>query len=112
MKEDAQLRRLWSLELTLGDTREKILVRDEFRVGVQMLLFVADEIEVKEDLRLVCDSLSSGSSKLSSNAVCTGFPTGGLEDAWLTVFPATTVSPVSSAGISTDVLIVSRESKV
>jgi hypothetical protein len=48
-----QLLRFWGsgLELVVVDIGDEILAREEtVRAGVQMLLFLVDEIETKEDL--------------------------------------------------------------
>ena len=63
-----QLLLCWSpsLELALGDTKDEILVRGEkLRACVQVLLCAADEIETKEDLWLVSDSVLYAGGKSS-----------------------------------------------
>ena len=56
-----------------------------------MLLFAADEIEAKEDLWLVYNSVSHAGGKLSCDALCCGLPISGLVDTWPIVFPSTKV---------------------
>lgn len=100
--------------LTAGDVKEGLLVplKGVFAEGVQVLLLltpgvILDEsggetllcgevivggvglLEVKEDLRLICDSVSYAGGKVSCDVVHCGLPSGGLVDTWLIVFPVT-----------------------
>lgn len=102
--------------LTARDVKEGLLtpLKGNFAEGVQVLLLltsgvILDEsggetllcgkvtvggvglLEVKEDLRLVYDSVSYAGGKISCDAVRCGLPIGGLVGSWLIIFPATKV---------------------
>lgn len=114
--------------LMAGDVKEGLLVplKGDFADGVQVLLLLTsgvtlDEskgetllcgevtvggvglLELKEDLRLVCDSVSYAGGEFSCDAVRCRLPIGGLVDTRLIVFPATEVWSAGSTGGSTDI---------
>ena len=105
-----------ALGLTAGDVKDGLLVplKGDCVEGVQVPLLLTPGVildksggetllcgeaivgevgllEVKEDLRLVCDSVSYAGGRVSCDGVRCRRPIGGLVDSWLILFPAAEV---------------------
>jgi hypothetical protein len=83
--EGVQVPLLLTPGVVLDESRSETLLRGEATVGEVGLL------EVKEDLRLVCDSVSYAGGCVSCDGVRCRLLIGGLVDSRLIEFPATKV---------------------